>query len=192
MTNIIPFGKYKGRSIEELVERDPAYLQWLTSQDWFRDRFVLLHQTIINQGAEPEETPEHNALQVKFLDDEFCQALMVHLSINKELSKLENYKILPDFEYRGADVVLRFSTKRKSEKSGSEYTEMLDYLAFPIEIKPMVGDDYPAVLRQMRRINCKILLVERYTGTGASREQFVETFAAAGRKVVFVNEILVG
>jgi hypothetical protein len=31
---------------------------------------------IINRGSEPEETPEHNALQVKFLDDDFCLRFM--------------------------------------------------------------------------------------------------------------------
>jgi uncharacterized protein (DUF3820 family) len=75
-TNIIPFGKYKGRMIEELLVDDPAYLQWLTGQDWFRTKFVNLHQVIINRGGEPEETPEHNALQVLFLDDAFCLAFM--------------------------------------------------------------------------------------------------------------------
>src|SRR5262245_25494151 len=70
--NVIPFGKYKGRMIEELLIDDPGYLQWLTGQDWFRAKFNILHQVIINRGAEPEETPDHNALQVKFLDDDFC------------------------------------------------------------------------------------------------------------------------
>jgi uncharacterized protein (DUF3820 family) len=69
---IIPFGKYKGRLVEEGLADDPAYLQWLAGQDWFRAKFNILHQVIINRGAEPEETPDHNAMQVKFLDDDFC------------------------------------------------------------------------------------------------------------------------
>ena len=37
MTNtIIPFGKYKGRPVEEVVVDDPGYLEWLSDQDWFR------------------------------------------------------------------------------------------------------------------------------------------------------------
>ena len=35
---------------------DPAYLQSLAGQDWFRTKFTVLHQTIINRGSEPEET----------------------------------------------------------------------------------------------------------------------------------------
>jgi uncharacterized protein (DUF3820 family) len=74
--NIMPFGKHKGRLIEEVLVDDPSYLQWLTGQDWFRTKHITLYQVIINRGAEPEETPEHNALQVLFLDDAFCLRLM--------------------------------------------------------------------------------------------------------------------
>jgi hypothetical protein len=76
-----------------------------------------------------------------------------------------------------------------------------------IEIKPIIGDDYPAVLRQMRAFDnivwkkngaavftiketthIKILYVGSYTGQGATREQFVATFASAGIKVVFKTD----
>jgi uncharacterized protein (DUF3820 family) len=77
--NIVPFGKYKGRLIEEVIADDPNYLQWLSGQDWFRAKFTTLYQVIINRGAEPAETPEHNALQVRFLDDEFCLAFLRQL-----------------------------------------------------------------------------------------------------------------
>ena len=56
--NIVPLGKYKGRSIEDFC---PGYLQWLVGQDWFRAKFAVLNQVIINRGAEPQETPEPNA-----------------------------------------------------------------------------------------------------------------------------------
>jgi hypothetical protein len=50
---------------------------------------VTLHQTIINRGAEPEETPDHNSLQVLFLDDEFCMrfARMVRPDLEQKLQK---------------------------------------------------------------------------------------------------------
>jgi uncharacterized protein (DUF3820 family) len=32
-SNIVPFGKYKGRLIEEVLVDDPAYIEWLTAQD---------------------------------------------------------------------------------------------------------------------------------------------------------------
>ena len=57
---IIPFGKYKGQSIE-VLRNDPEYVQWMTTQDWFRERFAWFHTLIINNFGEASETPEHNA-----------------------------------------------------------------------------------------------------------------------------------
>ena len=68
--NIIPSGKYKGQPVEVLLA-DRQYLDWLTAQPWFRKH--NLDQVIINYGNEPSETPDHNAMQVRFLDDEFCE-----------------------------------------------------------------------------------------------------------------------
>ena len=53
-------------------DRERSGLSAMAGQDSFRSRFDVLYQVIINRGAEPEETPEHNALQVQFLDDDFC------------------------------------------------------------------------------------------------------------------------
>lgn len=80
-SNIVPFGKYKGRLIEEVLLDDPQYLQWLAGQAWFRDKFAVLYQVIINRGAEPEETPKHNALQVRFLENDFRWRFLRHLGI---------------------------------------------------------------------------------------------------------------
>src|SRR6516162_5872598 len=95
---IIPFGKYKGRLLDEVLADDPAYLQWLAGQDWFRAKFNILHQVIINRGAEPEETPDHNAMQVKFLDDDFCVRFLrcyrpdlVHLAHTRLQAILNNW-----------------------------------------------------------------------------------------------------
>jgi hypothetical protein len=67
---IVPFGKYKGQPVERMMA-DSGYMQWLMAQDWFRTN--NLYQVIINYGAEPQETPEHNALQVLFLDEKYCE-----------------------------------------------------------------------------------------------------------------------
>lgn len=34
---IVPFGKFKGCPIEDL---ETSYLEWLTEQDWFMEKFV--------------------------------------------------------------------------------------------------------------------------------------------------------
>jgi len=82
LSNIVPFGKYKGRLIEEALD-DPAFLswaQWALGQAGIRERYPTFCQVIINRGAEPEETPGHNAMQVKFLDDDFCLRFMRHVT----------------------------------------------------------------------------------------------------------------
>jgi uncharacterized protein (DUF3820 family) len=268
--NVVPFGKYKGRLIEEVLADDPAYLQWLCGQDWFRAKFVSLHQIIINRGAEPEETPEHNAIQVKFLDDDFCLRFIRYLRPNidqqmhaqltaclaerarrakenietqtRDLERLEeslrkyepnrvyypskeqqqenvenarvelarcqqiltkelaakideiNVRFERKFEVQGVDVMLAV------EAHNAPHDVAISLWAFPgyrfqnsralrIEIKPIVGDDYPAVLRQMKRTQSDVLLVGRYTGIGATREQFVKTFATASIRVVFLEDV---
>jgi uncharacterized protein (DUF3820 family) len=49
----MPFGKYKGRLLEEIFVDDPSYLDWLAAQDWFHTEFEGLYAAIINFDAEP-------------------------------------------------------------------------------------------------------------------------------------------
>jgi uncharacterized protein (DUF3820 family) len=255
--NVVPFGKYKGRLIEELLIDDPGYLQWLVAQDWFRAKYVTLHQVIINRGAEPEETPEHNALQVLFLDDDFCVRFMEvvdprlmdkirnrlenrrkeHLRYLDEKIKDQEEKIqrwggggyyynssrwgeerdlselwdehtkysMPveivlitsvAFEEHGIDVtisILPWSRphpyqKYEYDRVGNDIKTAMTMKA-AIEIKPAVSDNYPAVLRQMRANESTILFLEQYTGSGATREQFIKTFASANIAVVFKDQV---
>jgi uncharacterized protein (DUF3820 family) len=46
--HVMPFGKYKGRLLEELLVDDPAYVEWLADQEWFRTQFEGLYAAIIN------------------------------------------------------------------------------------------------------------------------------------------------
>jgi uncharacterized protein (DUF3820 family) len=305
-SNVVPFGKYKGRTIEEILVDDPGYMQWLSGQDWFRAKFTFLHQTIINRSAEPEETPEHNAIQVKFLDDDFClrflrcmepdyetealdkfnlarlsnldivqkkikaeknapqeddaelarklkdieewqgmfgmkytpkqladarstQKIAAHRS--RETTRIERGKRLPilnrmdirlspsinkikfnverKFEEDGVDVALSITARMNWTFDGIEHNEYgsprdsfwaEDWRNwhpsvgwgqhYDIEIKPTVGDDYPAILRQMRKNKSDILLVGAYGGMGATEDQFVRTMRSASIKVVFLADVV--
>lgn len=60
---------------------------------------------------------------------------------------------------------------------------------FWIELKPTVGDDYPAVLRQMKANGSSVLFVGEYRGQGATQEQFIKTMAMAGIRVVFARDV---
>src|SRR5262245_15525954 len=73
---LVPFGKYKGQPVEVLAA-DPEYCDWLTGQDWFRDRYAAIHTLVINHFGAPSETPEHNALQACFLDRSWVERFVV-------------------------------------------------------------------------------------------------------------------
>jgi len=98
--NIIPFGKYKGDDISEVITKDPQYIEWLKTQDWLKEDFKQQIINInINKGLDSkQDSPEHNKLQLQvynklksfvvkmygFQDDEI-------LSFNSELEKTWNH-----------------------------------------------------------------------------------------------------
>lgn len=78
MNEIIPFGKYKGQPVE-VLQNDPQYYDWLMAQDWFQQKFKNIYTVVVNNFSEPSETPEHNAMQVKVLDKDWCTRLLYKL-----------------------------------------------------------------------------------------------------------------
>lgn len=76
---VMPIGKYKGRSIAEIMAVDPQYIEWLTLQTWFVEKYKPTYNFIVQAGPPSEMTPEHNALQVKFLDQQICIAFAKQL-----------------------------------------------------------------------------------------------------------------
>jgi hypothetical protein len=173
--NVVPFGKYKDQPVEAMAA-DRDYIDWLLAQSWFKDKYQNIYTLVINNFTEPSETPEHNLLQALFLDDAFVKRVVaVHHSgtIYSKVWESEGYltELRVSFEMSGADV----------------YIDLCG-VKFAVEIKPVIGDDYPAVLRQIRNTSCPgypILFLERYIGAGATTGQFIEVFNRSGVKVVF-------
>jgi hypothetical protein len=280
MSNVVPFGKYKGQPVEAMAQ-DEQYVQWLLGQDWFQSRYQNIHAVIINNFQEPAETPEHNALQMRFLEEEFrfrfayavigdgmfdswkpktiqekveeiLQAYKEHRDekegmLNKKrdyakrylesenltpsgvaswnddirraesgLEELEgNYSKAvasvglegcgsngtvsisnPRFEVGGVDVCfivlcgIRINFDRDFISRDTELSAPLyGRYAFAVEIKPTLGDDFPAVLRQMKHSGAQQLLISDYSGQGATREQLVAFFRNEGIAVVWVDEV---
>jgi uncharacterized protein (DUF3820 family) len=52
--HVMPFGKHKGRLLQEILVDDPPYLEWLAEQEWFRTEFAALHAVIVKFDAEME------------------------------------------------------------------------------------------------------------------------------------------
>jgi uncharacterized protein (DUF3820 family) len=68
-SQIMPFGKYKGWLIEDVLDDDPQYLEWLASQPDFPERHPHLYQIIIENDLGPEDASEPEESR----DDEFTE-----------------------------------------------------------------------------------------------------------------------
>ncbi len=234
---IIPFGKHKGKPVFTLAD-DKAYAEWLLAQPWFKEKHLNIYNVVINNFRQPDDSPEHNAMQIKFLDQNYALKLAYHLEptlfnlssseINAGLKAAINSKTMyldviknklpefnetnllntssPSFE-QGYDVAYSvkygvnfYVTHRNTFGDTVEvfsYSKA-NYISIQIEIKPTIGDDFPAVLRQMKASmpityddyrKSKCLLVGTYTGVGATKEQFVQFFQSQKYKVVFASDI---
>lgn len=67
---VVPIGKYKGQPVEVMLA-DTSYCEWFAAQPWAQERHVAIYNIITGARPDISETPEHNALQAKFLDDAF-------------------------------------------------------------------------------------------------------------------------
>lgn len=264
---VVPFGKCKGQPVERMLE-DKSYAEWLLAQDWFKNRFGPLYTVVINHGQEPVDTPEHNALQAKFLDFDFrvafVKATVWHQNACDELGKrakssLADYSeayrefnaradvcetkhclryrvrtgnlegkepcyysachwcweplrkvhyssncgLLPPlprvrlnttigepcFEKDFVDVI--FTSRVHAiwaEDSKNNYSES-NYAELRVEIKPAMGDDYPAVLRQCHKRHSTHVLCARYTGVGVPKDRVPDIFTASGIDLVWLDDL---
>ena len=175
MNEVVPFGKYKGQPIE-LLAADPQYCDWLASQDWFRERYNKIYTVIINNFAQPEDTPEHNQMQAKFLDSSYTLAFFKTF-VNTEKAFMAQKEIDVEFEVDGFDVVASCWIEPK-EASDKAYRQWIN-----IELKPCVGDDYPSILRQIKAnkktakgFHLCCLVYDKFSASGISEENMKKLF----------------
>lgn len=265
---IVPFGKYKGQPVEALAV-DKQYVDWLTAQPWFREKFQPIYNVVVNNFGAPSETPEHNAMQALFLDNGYVVGLGLHLGllqcscfknswIDTQCAKLadrvrnadtnrqaelarqvdstgidwsgdsywrraleeadkqqralhqlkgavEAWWKAPVYDLEGAgaefeedaiDVSASFTiAPRLAFQSWSDVrdfcwlSDLLTRVEMKVELKPTLGDEYPAVLRQMARGQTNILVIGGYEARGATLEQCTELFSRSGKTVVMLAEV---
>lgn len=211
-SEVVPFGKYKGQPVEVLAA-DTEYCEWLTAQPWFKARYLNVYNTVINYGAEPQDSPEHNQMQARFLDDDWCLALADRLTPERPDGPEEILN--RRFETGGWDVA--FSVygppgyneyvpnsisryRRKPCPHGAECARCVQqcHLDAHVECKPDLGDDYPAVLRQVQRYisserfgfsGTSCVLVRRHAFEAVTWEQVQKIFAASGIKLLTEDDI---
>jgi len=80
--------------------------------------------------------------------------------------------------------------KKRAEKELKENPSWIEKKSVRVEIKPSIGDDYPAVLRQMQRSKCQILFVRNYSGIGIDEKTFVELFRSQNILVIFERDVV--
>lgn len=140
---IIPFGKYKGQPVDVLAA-DPQYRDWLSAQPWFREKFGDLHLTLVKVAAPSDDvpTPEHNAFQARFADPAF-------LARFHGLTQVW-------YESGGWDVVLTWRAPYRwtDAETGELGVSSREY-SCGVELKPTIGDEYPAIVRTVRERRCK-------------------------------------
>ena len=69
---MLPFGKYKNESIQEIYQKDKEYLKWLNKQSWFRNKFKTLHQQTSKQLSEVEKPIEVDSDTIVVYTDGGC------------------------------------------------------------------------------------------------------------------------
>lgn len=218
MNELVPFGKYKGQPVEQL-RNDPEYVEWLLAQPWFAQRFGGIRTLIINNFKEPDETPEHNELQARFLDDDYARrvafkAFPNRLETARHWEELcikrmnDNYSVECGFQWKRSNgIYCEFETKEGwdvrirleyhlhcYENNGDVYIpgrgEWFQDEVFG-ELKPTIGDEYPRVLRDCKsRKGAGFVFADRFIAEGASRSQVVKIFASSRIPLVFASDLV--
>lgn len=213
---IIPFSKYRGQPIE-VLQVDRQYAEWLVAQQWFRERFVNIYNVVVNKFTTEEaaETPEHNSLQVLFLDKMFLANVVeiafpgliqkiltdrlasLQRRLEYDLDALENNGLyfrndggekVPTLQ--GKDLINDIANHRE-RLANPIFIQNIQFevsgadVAFEIAICGYVG----RYSKANEKSQCNILFTERYIGVGATLEQFVKTFELSGIRIVFRNQI---
>jgi hypothetical protein len=88
--SIVPFGKYKDHPVDVLLA-DSGYLEWIIGQPglmrMLESRYPVIFNLITVGAPATDDTPEHNALQARFLEREF-QLAFIETALGKTLDQI--------------------------------------------------------------------------------------------------------
>lgn len=178
--SIVPIGKYKGMPLERLMADQP-YADWLLAQSWFLDRYADMAQLLrMGRLNEPQDTPEHNAMVAGLIDrrDEF-EAMFAAIFQGEPYHWYfsEFHQVV---EPKGGDLLVSF-----------EYR-----CGLLVEVKPLIGDDYPTVIRQVKAgahgyegtPPRPIVIARKVEPTNLTLDQVRRQFDLAGVKLILECE----
>jgi len=176
----VPFGKYKGQPVEVLLA-DKRYLDWVMNQASLVSMYSRFFESITI--VDPSSTPEHNKMQIKYLEADYRRKLV-------EIVTGSKFNIRASVNFEPIDVSF--------DCVG---------MSFFIELKPLVGDDYPEILRKMKIIHHDslikgardrngntygdfvILVIRDYNGISISLGQLIAFFKSQGIRVVMECDV---
>lgn len=222
---LVTFGRYKGQPITTLMN-DTKYLEYIKQQEWLKN-YPIVYNICVNQtistSNQNSKTPEHNSLQNMFLEKENVIKLLAKVLYNKKrytLKKNEHYEFRVEFESKfNWDILI--DNIYIYECCNDEPNVCHGYCATAetkvindifVEIKPILGDDYPCVLRKMKtqreltknddyykakvgEFTCKyypsnyILLIKEFNAKSTTKEQLITLFNQSRIKVVFTDDL---
>jgi len=212
--DLIPFGKYKGQPVAQL-QNDPEYTTWLLQQPWFVERYSNIQTLIVNNFKEASDSPEHNAMQARFLDRKFAYSVAcagnswkpfddwalsefaAFRSKIKDCTESEHYDV--EFEVGGWDVVahIEYSARGKLPYDHPEARrtsrERRVYWGgkFRCELKPTIGEDFPSVLRQVKaRKGEGCVLVEDFVAESVSFHDVQRMFAMSNVRLIRFSDVV--
>jgi len=167
---LVPFGQYKGQSIINLIN-DTNYLEWCKQQEWFK-KFPIIYNICVNQTITTtnlnSKTPEHNKLQNIFLENKNVEKLLRLIYKKFKYKKNVSYSsarcefegsfnwdvIIDDLSFTKLQCKCNWDEKEEEDICDCKYEGNDDYeyalSNIYIELKPLLGDDYPCVLRKMK------------------------------------------
>ena len=212
---IIPFGKYKGQPVE-ILQKDPEYTEWLLAQPWLEARFQSIRTIIINNFSEPTCTPEHNAMQARFLNKRLCFNVIETIfetrsrnSIRQLIEQIESSEwelwycdegsscwIDMKFECHGWDVAINCEIEKRKpyDDDDKEFTGNRvfgDSWQILLELKPSLGEEFPEVLRQAksRRGSNTVVIIDEFVAESVSLSDVKKMFSKSGILVLLSEEI---
>jgi hypothetical protein len=204
--DVAPFGKYKGKHINEFI-RDTAYINWLIQQTSLPMRYPEFYEILSKYIKHSLYPPERNAVQAKFVSKELCQILFHHLFSESYAKNTQHRKKRTDltykgvvvvvsrfFEYDGWDVVIEGTSAQYWESDTEDKDDVIKQGlkgSIFILIAHELGNDYPFIMQKFARKRgenaLKMLIINEYTGTGASFEAVREMFAKSNISIIDYN-----
>lgn len=174
---IVPIGKYKGQPLERLMA-DQSYSEWLLAQAWFVDRYAELANLLrLGRLTEPQDTPEHNAMIAGLIDQ-------------RDAFEALASRILAGYWARSEEIYCS-SFRQELEPKGGDILIMVDAARILVEAKPLIGDDYPSVIRQVKSAGYgrgSVVIANKVETTNLSLQQVRRQFELAGVHLVLEAE----